>query len=53
MRHSELQKLKSSNQDVVCSGNRLCQECKRYRKEYKRANHKAIRRQNKLIETEE
>ena len=47
MKLSDLHKNEVCNQDVVCSGNKLCPECKTYRKENKRANNKGVRKLNK------
>lgn len=49
MKHSDLQKDHHANHRVVCSGNRLCDECKQERKKNKRPNNKAIRRLNKKL----
>lgn len=47
MRHSELQK--HSDHGVVCSGNRMCSDCRGERKANKRVNNRKIRRITKRI----
>lgn len=49
MKHSDLQKERHANQDVICSGNRLCRDCKIERKKNKQSNNKAIRKINKKL----
>lgn len=49
MKHSDLQKERHANNGVVCSGKRLCHDCRIERKINKQSNNKAIRRMNKKI----
>ena len=49
MKHSDLQKERHANEDVLCSGNKLCRDCRINRKKNKRRNNKAIRRINRKI----
>lgn len=49
MKHSDIQKIRHANHGVVCSGNRLCHDCKIERKKNKQSNNKAIRKINKKL----
>lgn len=46
MKHSDLQK--KADRQVICSGNRLCYDCKITRKNNKVLNNRKIRRINKI-----